>query len=68
MNEDQLYTIVRYYQRGFTRVVRRGVTLQDAQAHCNDRETASNTCTSASGKRRTAKYGPWFDGFRRGDA
>lgn len=40
------------------------VALQTAQAHCRDPETSSRTCTSAAGKARTRKYGPWFDSYQ----
>jgi hypothetical protein len=59
------YKIVRYYRDpGFkSRVVRRGLTLEEAQAHCNDPETSSRTCTLAPARRRTRLKGPWFDGY-----
>jgi len=40
-----------------------GLTLEEAQDHCHDSETSSRTCTEAEGLIRTAKYGPWFDGY-----
>lgn len=58
------YKIVRFFCYGSRRrVVRRGLTLQEAQAHCSDPETSSRTCTHAEGKRRTRLHGPWFDGY-----
>lgn len=60
-----MYNIVRYYMSGMRRIVKRGVTLAQAKAHCNDPETSSGTCRKYAGKRRTAKHGPWFDGYRR---
>ena len=59
------YKIVRYY-RSYdhkSRVVRRGLTLEEAQAHCRDPETSSRTCTNAAGRRRTKLKGPWFEGY-----
>ncbi len=38
-------------------------TLEEAQRHCNDPETASETCTTEEGKDRTKTYGPWFDAY-----
>jgi hypothetical protein len=37
------YKIVRSYFRGGKRTIARGLTLQEAQAHCRDPETSSKT-------------------------
>lgn len=57
------YKIVRFFQDSnkSSRTVARGLSLKEAQAHCNDPETS--TCTSAEGRRRTRQHGPWFDGW-----
>jgi hypothetical protein len=57
------YKVVRFFEEGGNRVVARGLTLEEAKAHCNDPETSSSTCTSAEGKRRTRDRGRWFDGW-----
>jgi hypothetical protein len=57
------YKIVRHYYRDGRRTIRRGLTLEEAQAHCQDPETSSRTCTGARAKRRTRDRGPWFDGY-----
>jgi hypothetical protein len=59
------YKIVRMYQkRGEPpRVIRRGLTLEEAQAHCRDPETSSRTCTTHAGRARTERFGAWFDGY-----
>ena len=58
------YKIVRHYFNTSTkRVIKRGLTLQEAQAHCRDPETSSRTCTTREGKARTQRYGAWFDGY-----
>lgn len=57
------YRIVRMYFRGNRRVIESGLTLEQAQAHCQDPETSSSTCTSAKGRERTRAMGPWFDGY-----
>jgi hypothetical protein len=44
-------------------VIVRGLTLEQAQAHCHDPETSSETCTSAEGLERTRLHGAWFDGY-----
>jgi hypothetical protein len=59
------YKIVRFFQNGRKRTVARGLTLEQAQAHCDDPETASRTCTNKVGRARTRKNGPWFDGFQK---
>jgi len=59
------YRIVRCYQDAGIRqrVIKRGLTLTEAQAHCRDPETSSRTCTNAAGKARTRRLGPWFDAY-----
>ncbi len=59
------YVIHRNYFRDEhpTEVVTRGLTLEQAQAHCNDPETSSSTATSEAGVERTERMGPWFDGY-----
>jgi len=59
------YKIVRCYMNGGHqfRTVKRGLTLEQAQAHCRNPETSSKTATSAAARRRTKTRGPWFDGY-----
>jgi hypothetical protein len=57
------YKIVRRYFRGGRLTIATGLTLAEAQAHCQDPETSSRTCTKAAGKARTRRMGPWFDGY-----
>lgn len=45
------------------RVIKRGLTLEEAQAHCKDPETSSKTARSAAAKAHTRAYGHWFDGY-----
>lgn len=58
-----MYKIVRMYFNGGNRVIKRDLTLDEAQAHCSDKETSSSTCTKSENKRRTKRMGPWFDGY-----
>jgi hypothetical protein len=65
-NEDpNCYFIIRHYQvsdmKG--RVIKRGLTLDEAQAHCSDPETSSSTCRNNAGQARTQRVGAWFDGY-----
>jgi hypothetical protein len=57
------YKIVRMYFQGGSRIIKRGLTLEEAQKHCTNPETSSSTCTTATGKARTRRMGPWFDGY-----
>ena len=60
----QTYTITRLFRDSPRRtVVKKGLTLEQAQAHCSDPETSSSTCTSAEGTRRMERFGPWFDSY-----
>jgi hypothetical protein len=58
------YDIVRFFQRSEREVIKRGLTLEEAQAHCTDPETSSKTATSAEAQERTRTRGEWFDGYR----
>ena len=58
------YKVIRSYRDSYRRrVIRRGMTLEEARAHCADPETSSSTATSAAARRRTRERGPWFDGY-----
>lgn len=59
------YRIVRFYQQGSVnrRIIKRGLTLEQAQAHCRDPQTSSRTATNPHAKERTRINGPWFDGY-----
>lgn len=58
------YRIVRKYQGNHEdEEIDTDLTLEEAQAHCQDPETSSRTCTSKSGLARTRLKGPWFDAY-----
>lgn len=59
------YKITRMYYSDDhdTQVIKRGLTLEEAQAWCNDPETSSSTATSPAAVARTERCGPWFDGY-----
>ena len=60
------YKIVRgFFNGNRKRTIATGLTLAEAQKHCQDPETSSRTAVKAAGKRRTKLYGPWFDGYTR---
>ena len=58
-----LYKITRNFFEGRSRTIAKGLTLAEAQAHCQDPETSSSTCTNTEGKARTRRSGAWFDGY-----
>jgi len=58
-----MYNIIRFYFRGGRRIIKRNVTLAEAQEHCKHPDTSSKTCTTKAGMRRTALMGDWFDGY-----
>jgi len=61
------YKIIRYFasKNVENAEVKTGLSLTEAQAHCQDPETSWNTATSPAGKRRTQLFGEWFDGYVR---
>jgi hypothetical protein len=60
------YRTVRFYKYADRRpgTLRRGLTLEEAWAHCQDPEASSATCTSSRGRYRTRRRGDWFDGYQ----
>lgn len=59
------YKIVRcYFNAGIrSRVMQTGLSLEQAQAHCNDPETSSRTATSKAARATTRRVGKWFDSY-----
>ena len=58
------YKIIRSFRdQGVDPMVCRGLTLEQAQAHCRDPQTHSSTCTTEEGRLLTERHGPWFDGY-----
>lgn len=58
------YKVVRFYMStGKKRVIKRGLSEEAAKRHCKDPETNSKTAQGYVAKRRTKRYGEWFDGF-----
>ena len=45
-----------------TKIIKTGLTLEEAQNHCKDDETSSSTCKGITGIETTNKFGAWFDG------
>ena len=57
------YQIIRFFQEEDNEVIEKGLTLEEAQEHCNDPETSSRTGTLGKAKYLTERYGAWFDGY-----
>lgn len=59
-----MYKIIRFYFRDMRpRTIKRNLTLAEAQEHCRDPETSSKSATKPAARRRTKRYGAWFDGY-----
>lgn len=59
-----MYKIIRcFFNTSRRPTIKKGITIEQAWEHCRDPETSSSTCTKPEGKRRTRKYGPWFDSY-----
>jgi len=55
------YKTVLKYEKGYRkRTTHTGLTLQEAQEICKDKESSSLTCTKSYLKRRTKLMGNWF--------
>jgi len=61
----KLFKIVRIYENGpfARRTIKKGLSLEQARAHCTDPETSSSTCSTSVGKNRTKRIGRWFDAY-----
>jgi len=57
------YKVVRMYFNGGSRVIKRGLTLDEVQAYLKNPETSSRTAKSSAAVKRTKIMGPWFDGY-----
>ena len=59
------YKVIRFYSNEGLRAktIKKGLTLEEAQAHCSDPETSSDTCKEPENVKRTARLGFWFDGY-----
>jgi len=57
------YDVIRLFRNGSKRTILTRLTLEEAQALCDNPEASSSTCTSSVGKQRTRNRGPWFDSY-----
>lgn len=63
--DDATYRVRRFFLAGpeHTETIETGLTLEEAQAHCQDPETSSRTATGDEAVERTRQHGTWFDGY-----
>ena len=54
----ETYKVIRIYQSGRRKTIKRNLPLSLAQEHCRNPETSSRTC-----KRKTRSV--WFDGYEK---
>jgi len=65
MAAAKTYCIMRFFVNPVydAYTVKTGLTLEEAQAHCKDPESSSNTCKTKDNMGRTMLYGGWFEGY-----
>lgn len=60
------YEITRFFRDSSRRDgIKSGLSLAEAQAHCQDKETSSSTATNPRATKLTESAGPWFDGYEK---
>jgi len=57
------YKIVRFHELKYAETIKSGLTLKQAQKHCNHPETSSSTGTGKQATLYTRMNGHWFDGW-----
>jgi hypothetical protein len=57
------YKIIRFFFDHPNRVIKRGLTLEEAQRHCRHSDTSSRTASDAVLARVGRDLAPWFDGY-----
>ncbi len=63
-NDGKKYKVIRFHKNDGKKVtVAKGLSLSQAQSHCQNPETSSSTAKARAGKRYTAIHGEWFDGY-----
>ena len=57
-----MYSIYRLFMDGGSEIIEQGLTLDEAQAHCRDPNTSSDTCDEETDALMQGR-GKWFDGY-----
>jgi hypothetical protein len=55
------YKVYRFYRDHDRRTIKHNLTLAEAQTHCQDPETSSDTCSDLA--LANERSGFWFDGY-----
>ena len=61
----ETWKIVRFYSNGRRRTLRGGLSIEECNRHCNSSESSWSTCRKYVNRKRTERFGPWFDGYYR---
>jgi len=58
-----MYKIVRSFCDSSipNRTIKKRLTLEEAQEYCRNPETSWKTCKEYRNRKRTERFGPWFD-------
>ena len=61
----QTYKIIRFHKEdsSLNKVIKKNLSLDEAQEHCRSDETSSHTCAELKNMEYTRQFGAWFDGF-----
>jgi hypothetical protein len=57
------YKIIRFFEKHPRKVIKSGITLKEAKAHCNSKQSSSDTATGTEALMVTKNFGAWFDGW-----
>lgn len=57
------YKIIRFFEKHPNKVIKQGVSLKEAKAHCNSKRGSSATATDIEAVMLTKNFGSWFDGW-----
>ena len=63
-DNDITFKVLRFYKDTATqKVLKTGLTRDEAVEHCSDDESSSETCSTYENILHARQHGPWFDGF-----
>lgn len=63
MTKAKTYKVIRFFNNAPNIVIKTGLTLEEAQEHCNNPETSSRTAKGLVEHTLTRNFGQWFDGY-----